>query len=137
MDLPRPTDKLAGCMWLPRILAKARLRARGKLPEDYAVRFGHPSGVDGTFLAFFGLTVEAIVKAATLSDEEAAAWFLSLPAAAESGIERWNHVAVNLGRPGFPLAARLPIALRTSYQHLAHLNLPTIFEVLEADERGA
>lgn len=135
MDLPRPTDTLAGCVWLPRILAKARLSASGGLPEDYASRFCNPSGVDGKFLAHFGLAREDVMRASGLPQGEAATWFWSLPAAADGGIERWNHVAVNLGRSGFPMAERLPVALATTYSHLRHLGLDTVFAVLEEDER--
>jgi hypothetical protein len=135
MNLPRPTDRLAGCVWLPRIVAKARLLAEGALPGDYESRFCHASGVDGQFLAFFGLSRDNIVRSATLSDHEITLWFQSLPLAANGGIEKWNAIAVNLGRPGFPMAERLPIALPTTYKHLAHLKPETVFAALEADEK--
>jgi hypothetical protein len=132
--LPRATDRLAGSMWLPRILAKARLLARGELPEDDVSRFCHPTGVDGHFLSFFGPARGELVAAAAPGGDQASRWFLSLAAAEAGGVERWNHVAVNLGRPGFPMAERLPIALSTTYRHLSHLRLDTVFEALEADE---
>ena len=133
MNLPRPTDRLADCIWLPRIIAKARLLATGALPEEYAQRFCHPSGVDAQFLAFFHLTRDDVLSACRLSDEEVAAWFLSAPERS-ARVAEWNHLAVNLGRPGFPLAERLPAALATSYKHLAGHAFATVFEVLEADE---
>ncbi len=135
MPLPRPTDQLAGCVWLPRLLAKARLLATGGLPDDYAKRFCHASGVDGQFLRFFVLTRDDVVAAAALSDDAAAAWFLAEPARA-SRVTEWNYVAVNLGRPGFPMAERLPIALATTYRHLADQRFATVFEVLDADEQS-
>ena len=39
MKLPSPRETLAGCVWLPRLLAKARQFQRGELPPDYAARF--------------------------------------------------------------------------------------------------
>lgn len=136
MKLPRPTDTLAGCIWLPRILAKARLLASGRLPAEYEGRFCQPSSVDSEFLTFFGLSREDIVRAAGLADDEAALWFASLASAGDVQIAAWNHVAVNLGRPGFPLADRLPVGLSTTYRHLSARNLETVFSVLEADEEA-
>lgn len=133
MNLPRPTDKLAGCVWLPRIIAKARLLAAGALPGDYAARFCALAGVDGQFLAWFGLTRDEIVALAQRSDADAAEWFLSSPVR-HGRIAEWNRIAVNLGRPGFPMADRLPVALATTYRHLAGRDLETVFAVLAADE---
>lgn len=135
MKFTSPREQLAGCIWLPRILSKARLLQQGALPPDYAARFCHPEGVDGHFLAHFHLTRDDIVKAAAGSDAEVATWFLSRHSPEQ--IAEWNHTAVNLGRPGFPLAARLPVALATTYKHIDPRGLTTIFEVLEADEQGA
>ena len=132
LDFPGPREQLCGCVWLPRILAKARLFAAGELPEDYAVRFCHPGGVDGQFLAYFGLKKDEILAAASSGETGAAEWFSArFP---RERIDGWNHIATNLGRPGFPLAERLPEALATSYAHLAGRGFSTVFEVLEADE---
>lgn len=137
MKLPRPTDTLAGCIWLPRIIAKARLLSSGALPEEYASRFCHPTGVDGQFLSFFGLSRDEVFRAAAFPDEEISRWFLNLGSAANGGVEKWNHIAVNLGRPGYPMSERLPVALSTTYRHLSHLRLETVFAALDADEGPA
>ncbi len=133
MKLPRPSETLAGCVWLPRILAKARLLQSGQLPEDYSARFCHPSGVDGVFLSHFGLSREDIVSAAAMSDDKAAEWFISRTRAER--VEEWNQIAVNLGRPGYPMGERFPVALATTYKHVDSRGLTTVFEVLEADEK--
>lgn len=133
MNLPRPTDRLAGCVWLPRIIAKARLLAAGALPDDYVKRFCHASGVDGQFLRFFKLTKEDIVAQSRFGDDEVATWFLSSPDR-QGRVAEWNHLAVNLGRAGYPMAERFPIAVATIYKHLADRKLETVFAVLEADE---
>jgi hypothetical protein len=134
MKLPPPEDRLAGCMFLPRIIAKARALTTGELPQEYAVRFGAPDTVDGLFLSFFELRVDKIAEAAVLSDASVAQWFESVPGVNPRRIREWNRTAVNLGRPGFPMAERLPIALSTKYRHLANRDIETIFEMLNADE---
>lgn len=136
MKLPSPRAQLAGCVWLPRILAKARLLQRGALEPEYVGRFCHPTGTDGQFLGFFQLTKEELLAVCDSSDEAVAAWFTSLASAGGSRIAEWNHIAINLGRPGFPMAERLPVALATTYRHLAGRHFETVFEVLEADEAG-
>lgn len=133
MQLPGPRTQLAKCVWLPRIIAKARALARGELPPAYQMPFCHQLGVDGQFLSHFGLTREDIVRAAEGSDEEVASWFSSRPGAAER-IRAWNHLAVNLGRPGFPMAERLPTALSTTYKNVDPTTVSSVFEILEADE---
>ncbi len=133
MTVPKPREQLAGCIWLPRILAKARLLQRGELPPDYAARFCHSGGVDGQFLAHFNLTREGIIELAAKLDTEAAAWFQARFNADQ--IQKWNHNAVNLGRPGFPMEGRVPVALATTYKDIDPRGLTTVFEVLEADEK--
>ncbi len=133
MKLPSPREKLAGCVWLPRILAKARLFQAGELPPDYAANLCCPGRTDSFFMAHFGLSREEILAAAAWSDEKVSEWFLSRNSAER--IEQWNETAVNLGRQGYPLAERLPVGLATVYKNVAHLKPATIFEVLEADEK--
>jgi hypothetical protein len=82
MNLPAPRDTLAGCVWLPRIIAKARAFGRGELPQDYQVPFCHPKGVDGQFLAHFALTREDVLAAAAKTDSELREWFCARPDAA-------------------------------------------------------
>ena len=133
MKLPNPRETLAGCVWLPRLLAKARQWQRGELPPDYAARFCHQMGVDGQFLAHFALTRENVLLLAALADTAAAAWFLSQFNAER--IQEWNRLALNLGRPGFPLAERFPVAATTIYQHVYSPGMTSVFELLEADEK--
>lgn len=134
MNLPRPRAELAGCMWLPRILTKARLFVRGELPRDYLVPFCHRAGVDGQFLAHFGLTKDEVLAAAARPEGAIEAWWLARPGVTRESIAAWNQLAVNLGRPGFPMSERLPIALQTVYKNVAARNPCSVFEVLEADE---
>ncbi|MBK1857266.1 DUF5069 domain-containing protein [Cerasicoccus arenae] len=134
MNLPAPRDTLFGCMWLPRIRAKAQQYKTGKLPEIYARPFCIPPAVDGQFLAHFQLDKDAILDACDLPDADFEAWFRALPNNSDAHIAKWNEIAVNLGRPGYPMAERLPWAISEYYQHIAHLNPQTVFATLEADE---
>ncbi|MSU64812.1 MAG: DUF5069 domain-containing protein [Opitutus sp.] len=82
MKLRRPTDKLAGCVWLPRFIDKARHHLAGTLDPDYVRPFCHPLATDGVFLAHFALAKEEVigqVAAANGSDELVAAWFAQRP----------------------------------------------------------
>jgi uncharacterized protein DUF5069 len=134
MKLPLPRETLGGCIWLPRILAKARLLQRGELLSDYASRFCHPTGTDQCFLNHFGLTRDEILAASNQTEADFMHWFNSRLPNPEEKVAEWNHIAVNLGRPGFPMAERLPIAKQTSYKHIDTKDMTTVFEVLEADE---
>lgn len=113
---------------------KARLVASGELPDSYAAFFCHTKGVDGQFMSFFSLDREQIVGVAELNDQEVKEWFLSLPQVNLKRIEEWNNMAENFGRDGFPMQEQLKKGLMSSYSHLAHLNLDTVFDVLEADD---
>lgn len=137
MKLPSPRERMAGCVWLPRLLAKARHLQRGELPPDYAARFCHSTGVDGHFMAHFDLSRDELLDIAERSDDAVALWFRSRPAGGADCIEAWNEIALNLGRPGYPMAERLPLAKTTTYRHLDTEGMTTVFEILEADERGA
>ncbi len=137
MKLSSPRAKLADCMWLARIWSKAKLLASNELPLSYEPFFCHPKGVDGQFLNFFAVDRDQIVGIAQLSAQEVENWFLGLPRVDSSRIEKWNHVAENLGRPGFPMHEQFKKGLATSYSHVAQSNPETIFDVLEADDRQA
>ena len=133
MNLPTPYNTLANCVWLPCILAKARLLKSGNLPPDYEARFCNPTGVDGQFLAHFNLSRDDILSAAELPEEQVTAWLLARTS--PDRIEQWNNLAPNFGRAGYPLAERLPIGLATTYKHLADRGFTTIFELIDADEK--
>jgi hypothetical protein len=132
--LPPPRATFAGCIWLARILEKARRIQNGTLPAEYAARFGASNGTDGQFLGFFGLEKEQILAVAGVPEEEIERWFLDLPGVDLSRIAAWNQLAVNLGREGYPMQERLPVALATTYAHLDPRKIHSVFEALEADE---
>ena len=135
MKIPAPKERLADCIWLPRILAKARMLHRGELPPAYAERFCHPTGVDSIFLNYFHLTREEITAVALKSDKDVIAWFHSRPEGSAENVTKWNEIAVNMGRPGYPLAERFPVARETTYKHVDSRGMTTVFELLEADDK--
>lgn len=134
MKLPAPREKLFGCMWLARLRAKAQQVADGALPPDYLRAFCHPHGVDGHFLAHFNADEETLLAACNLPDDAFEAWFRALPGNSDAHITAWNEIAVNLGKPGYPMASRFRWALSQYYNHLTHIPLETVFDALEADE---
>jgi hypothetical protein len=135
VTLPLPRQQLAGCFWLARLVVKARLYKARALPAEYANRFCHPTGVDHQFLSFFDLNRDSLLDAVNLDDSAFATWFLGQPQVTESRIADWNRLAVNLGRSGFPMAERLPVALSTSYKHLDSSGITSVFEAIEQDEQ--
>lgn len=134
MTLPNPHKRMAGCMWLPRIIAKARLLQADMLPDDYMLRFCAATGVDGQFLTFFGLSRQDVLAMAPQTNSKVLAWFKTLPTAKPSRIKKWNVLAESLGRPGMPMADRLEYAKNTVYKDLDTSNVETIFQMIELDE---
>ena len=135
--LPVPRDDtLAGCVWLARFLAKARLLLADQLPPDYVERFGHPEGVDGNFFRFFSLGHEQLMDVIRrgVSDEAFAGWFLALPGMDAHRIAAWNAFAEKLGQPGHPMAERLQAVLPEMAGRLDVSKIHSIFDLITADE---
>jgi hypothetical protein len=120
-------------------VAKIRCIAQRTLPIEYAARFCDRDSVDEHFLRFFELAKDDLIAAVNRfeSDDAIARWFRALPDFAEERVARWNEFAENLGRPGFPMAARLLEVLPTMYAHLDPNSVHSIFELVEADERDS
>ena len=110
-----------------------------QLPPEYVARFCSPDSVDDHFLRHFALTKDELLDAVKDHPGEAdfGKWFLDRPTVNASQIAQWNELAENLGRPGFPMAARFAEVRPTMYRHLdpeQGQRLETIFDLLEADE---
>ena len=136
--LPEPTEKLAGCVWLPRFIAKVRLHDAGKLNEDYQLAFCHPRGVDGRFLEHFGLEKDGAIRAilGCASDAECEQWFMSLPDVTSERIDAWNEFAPRIGGPGQPGERELAFMLRKIYRgEPPPVALNSSFEAILWDER--
>lgn len=102
--LRRPHDTLAGCMWLPRFIDKARHHSSGTLPRDYQRAFCSSMGMDGVFFSHFKLAKEEILSAVQRegSDEAIALWFSRRPDSSVERIREWNLLAPKVGMPGQP-----------------------------------
>ena len=125
---------MAGCVWLPRLIAKARLLQADMLPDDYMLRFCAPTGVDGHFLSFFNLTCDDILAISPHTNRAVLAWFKALPTAKPARVKKWNVLAENLGRPGHSMADRVEYAKLHVIAHLDTSAVETIFDVIELDE---
>ena len=136
MQLPRPHDELAGCVWLPRFAEKARLFLIGRLPFIYRLAFGSRLGIDGAFLRHFNLTLAQFLAAVRQSaDNEAVAqWFLSLPAASPDRIARWNRRAMLLGAKGHPGYRTRHLIKWVFYPKSVRTPVNSLFEAIEQDE---
>jgi hypothetical protein len=105
MKLRRPTDKLAGCVWLPRFIDKARHHQAGTLHPDFVRPFCHPLATDGLFLAHFELGKDEIIQViaeSNGSDESVAEWFQSRAQYTPEKVAAWNELAPNIGKDGYP-----------------------------------
>lgn len=137
MRLPRPHDRLAGCVWLPRFAEKARRFLARQLPFTYRVAFGSRLGIDGAFLRHFGLTVPQFLAAVRRSgDNEALAeWFLPHPAARPERIAEWNRRAALLGVKGHPGYLTRHLIKWVFYPKSVLSPVNSLFEAIEQDER--
>ncbi|MGC4074836.1 MAG: DUF5069 domain-containing protein [Nibricoccus sp.] len=133
----RPTDKLAGCMWLARLTEKIRLKLAGNLDDDFQLPFCHPRATDGLFFAHFELTKDEIIPVVAASggeDEKVAVWFLARRENMPEKIAAWNQIAPQLGRPGFPGEGVLAIAKKRIYKGPPDPRIDSIFLLIAADE---
>jgi hypothetical protein len=119
MKLRRPTDdSVAGCVWLARILDKARCHLAGTLHPDFVTPFCHPIATDGAFLTHFALSKDellAAVREAGPDDVHIARWFLARAASAADRIAAWNTLAPHIGKPGYPMERGFRFMVRQLY----------------------
>ncbi len=134
--LRRPLDQLAGCIWLPRLIDKARQHLAGTLPPDFQRAFGHALATDGAFLAHFQLvfadTLTVIKQAA--SDDKVARWFLAQPGVNPATITDWNTRAPRFGEPGQPGERAFRFAMKTLYRGCPDPRVTTAFTAIAWDE---
>lgn len=77
IPLRSPRETLGGYVFLPRLIDKVRLHARGKLPPEYIGNLLKPGlTLDGRLLTFTELDAEELRRAilAAKTDEEVLAW---------------------------------------------------------------
>lgn len=136
--LRRPSDKLAGCVWLPRFIDKTRHHLAGTLAPDYVLPYCHPVATDGAFLKHFELSKEEIIEVIQISagnDAPVGEWFEARPACTAGRIEAWNTLAPNLGRAGFPVHRGFLFMLKTYYGGTTpDPRVDSVFTVIAFDE---
>ena len=137
MKLRRPTDTLAGCVWLPRFVDKARHYFAGTLAPDFVLPFCHPQATDGVFLTHFALMKEEILEAVKNSkgdDAAVAAWFVSRPQGNPENIAAWNSLAPNIGREGYPIRRSFLWAKEHYYKGAVDPRVDSVFTGIAFDE---
>lgn len=136
MHLPHPLARLVGCVWLPRLIAKTRLRIAGNLPRSYRIAFGHRRGVDGYFLRHFNLQMDEFIEAVREAGTDGAigAWFLNQPGVTDEAIGRWNELAPELGARGRPGYWTLRLLRWFLYPSCGLRPLRSIFDAIVRDE---
>jgi len=91
-------EKVGGIVWIPRMLDKIRLRAKGNLPADFHANVG--KGFDGRCVRFLGVSHDAVVERVLKgeTDEQVLAWCMehgSRPTADQILI--WNEFMIKRG----------------------------------------
>ena len=118
MKLRRPADKLAGCVWLPRFIDKARHHSAGTLEAEYIRPFCHPLATDGVFFAHFQLDkdeITGVVAGSKGDDTIIAQWFEGRPQYTPERVAAWNELAPNIGKEGYPVRSGFLWVLRHYY----------------------
>jgi len=138
MKLRRPTEMLAGCVWLARFTDKVRHHLAGSLEPDFERPFCHPLATDGAFLSHFAIEKDEAIRAiadSKGSDEEVARWFLSRAACSPDSIVLWNELAPNIGKEGFPMRRGYQWILRQYYGGSSpDPRVDSVFTVIAYDE---
>ena len=137
MTLPRPTDQLAGCCWLPRFAAKVRASRSKQLPFVYRLALGSSLGIDGSFLRQFKISHQQFIHAVEQApnNEALAQWFLTLPAVTDISITSWNRHAPLLGSKGCPGYLTRHLIKCVLYPKSVTHPVGSLFEAIEQDER--
>jgi hypothetical protein len=118
----RPTEKLVGCVWLPRFIDKARLHLAGTLPADFVQPFCHPLGTDGLFLQHFEIGKDEILKVIADSKDNDAIiekWFRERAQCTPEKVAAWNELGPNIGKEGYPAHRGFLWILRQYYGGVA------------------
>ena len=136
MDLPHPKEKLAECVWLPRLVAKTRAFLSDELPSSYRIALGSRIGIDGYFLRHFRLTMPQMIAAIRRAptDKDIAAWFLRRPEVTSQSIDEWNALSIKLGSAGHPGYFTLMIVKWFLYPKSRFSRPNSIFEAIAIDE---
>src|SRR5437879_2223331 len=132
-----PYETLAGCYYLARLTHKIRLELAGQLSEDYRPYLFHRHGEDSQLRRFFNLTKEELIEAVRPSNNDdnlVASWLEQRTGLDEEKPNTWNALAVNLGKPGYPMAKTLVWAKENLLPRCSDPTIDTVFKAIEWDE---
>ena len=132
-----PYETLAGCYYLARLTHKIRLEQAGELSEDYRPYLFHKHGADAQLLRYFNLTKEELIEAVRTSNNDdnlVASWFEQRTGLDEEKRNHWNALAMNLGKPGYPMAKTLVWAKENLLPRCSDPTIDTVFKAIEWDE---
>ena len=131
-----PMEKMAGWLYLPRLVDKIRLSEAGKLHTDYLPNFLH-KGFDAKWLETAGLDPDefvAVVKG-TISDGEVTDWVLENVGADESTKELFNDAVGNYGADEANTELRQRLAERKAEAGMADRDdIQCFVDFIDADE---
>ncbi len=134
--LRSPCDQVGGIVYFGRMLDKIRLKAAGKLPEDWAAMVGpgHAGSFDSRCCSFLRISYEDLV-AETLrgrSDQELLEWaFEKGRQPSEEEIEIWNAF---MTKRGWRDSASQRVKERLREIGLEPEVVKTMFEFIDLDE---
>jgi hypothetical protein len=136
-NIRSPLEKMAGCYYLARLIDKIRLDLAGQLSEDYRPYLFHRHGADTQFMNYFALAREELIEAVKASNHDdaiIAEWFAQRISLDEDKQTKWNELAVNLGKQGYPMAKTLIWAKENLLPQCKDPNIDTVFKAIEWDE---
>ncbi|AOS46258.1 hypothetical protein Verru16b_03358 [Lacunisphaera limnophila] len=130
-----PYEKVGGLVWFPRMLRKIRLRAEGRLPEEYHAYMG--LGFDRRCLRFLRIEHEALVARVLAggSDDEILEWACTHGhRPSETEILVWNEYMIKRGwRDTDAPASEFP-EYKEQYGLGHRSDILTFFDFYEVDE---
>jgi gluconokinase len=131
-----PKESTKGMMYLPRMLDKIRLHAKGELSEEYHPNLGRPKTADGACTNFlrvnYGVLTQRVLKGGT--DEEILDWcYTNGRRLNEGDLTVWNAYVSKLGWNDFASPVLDEAKQKSEATHRTDLN--TITEWIDFEEK--
>lgn len=125
---------MAGWVYLPRFVDKARLHLAGKLHKDYQENF--TKGFDGAWLKSSGVTAEQFIDVVknSITDGQVADWVSKNVKRTDAQKAEFNNFVLNRGRDADDVRERLKMRLKEA--NLSHrTDIETFVDFIDADEK--
>jgi len=129
-----PRETMAGWVYLPRFVDKARLHLAGKLHKDYQENF--TKGFDGAWLKSSGVTAEQFIDVVknSITDGQVADWVSKNVKRTDAQKAEFNNFVLNRGRDADDVRERLKMRLKEA--NLSHrTDIETFVDFIDADEK--